>query len=336
MTEKLVTALVPTHNDLELLERTLPLLADAPDVEVVIVNNDPSQDVRGWADEHFPDARVIEMGFDSGYARAMNTAIAQTRGEFVLLLDSDVFLTTSYISEMIRFLAAHPHAGCAGGKLFRYDLAADRQTDVLDTAGIRLARSRRVISRGEGERDLGNYDRAEQLFGVDGAGMIVRRSALESVAVDGEYFDSSFFMHKEDTDLCWRLRLAGWEVWYVPSAVAAHGRTTRGLGDRRYLTSIAAFHRNERTKRPLVRLHAMKNQWLLLTKNEDSHNFVRDLPFIVGRECLVFLYNCVFAPMTLAAVREYARLLRPTIRKRRLIKQRQTVAPVEIRCWLDT
>ena len=336
MSAKLVTALVPTHNDLELLERTLPPLADAPNVEVVIVNNDPSQDVRTWADEHFPDARVIEMGFDAGYARGMNAAIAQTEGEFVLLLDSDVFLGTSYISEMVRFFAAHPRAGCAGGKLFRYDLAADRQTDVLDTTGVRLGRSRRVISRGEGERDLGKYDRAEQLFGVDGAGMFVRRSALDSIAVDGEYFDSSFFMHKEDTDLCWRFRLAGWEVWYVPSAVGGHGRTTSGLGDRRYITSIPAYHRNERRKRPLVRLHAMKNQWLLLTKNEDRHNFVRDFPFIVGRESMVLLYNCIFAPATLAAVRDYARLFRPTIRKRRLIKQRQVVAPVDIRCWLGT
>ena len=166
--------------------------------------------------------------------------------------------------------------------------------------------------------------------------MFLRRSALESVALDGEYFDSSFLMHKEDTDLCWRLRLVGWEIWYVPSAVGAHGRTTRGLGDRGYLAAIPAFHRNERAKRQPVRLHAAKNQWLLLTKNEDRQNFLRDLPFILGRECGVLLYNAVFAPRTLLAVRDYFRLLRPTIRKRRLIKQRQVVRPGEMQSWFGT
>src|SRR5206468_9117168 len=119
-------------------------------------------------------------------------------------------------------------------------------------------------------------------------------------------------------------------IWYVPSAVGAHGRTTRGLGERGYLTSIREFHRNESRKRPLVRLHAMKNQWLLLTKNEDLGNFVRDLPFIVSREFMIVLYNCVFAPRTLTAVRDYTRLLPATVRKRRLIKRQQVVGANEI------
>jgi len=140
-------------------------------------------------------------------------------------------------------------------------------------------------------------------------------------------------MHKEDTDLCWRLRLAGWEIWYVPRAVGAHGRTTRGLGTRSYLADVYAFHRNERAKRPLVRLHAMKNQWLMLTKNEDARSLLRDLPLILGRESAVLLYNTLFSPRSLLAIREYLRLLEPTIRKRRLIKQRQVIRPAEMRSW---
>lgn len=329
----LVSVLVPTHRDLELLGRALPTLA-APGVEIVIVNNDPSQDVQAWASERFPDARVIDMGFDAGYPRAMNAAIAESRGEFVLFIDSDVFLAKSYIPELIRFLTDHPCAGCAGGKLRRYDLTGDHETDLLDTAGIRLGRNRRPMARGEGERDVGQYDQAEQTFGVDGAGMLVRRAALDSIVIDGEYFDSSFFMHKEDTDLCWRIRLAGWQTWYVPAAVGTHGRTTRGLGSRGYLASIRAVRRNENAKRADVRIHAMKNQWLMLTKNEDAHNFIRDLPFIFGRECAVFFYNCLFAPRTLIAVREYVRLIRPTIRKRHAIKSRQIVSAKELRRWL--
>jgi GT2 family glycosyltransferase len=329
----IVSVLVATYRDLELVERALGVFADAPNIEVFIVNNDPSRDVQGWASERFPDARVIDMGFEAGYSRAINAGIAASRGEFVLLLDSDLFVSASYVPEMLSFFAARPHLGAAGGKLLRYDLNADRPSTLIDSAGVRLGRNRRVMGRGEGEHDVGQYDRAEQLFGVDGAGMFLRRSALESVVLEGEYLDSSFFVHKEDADLCWRLRLAGWEIWYVPAAVGAHARTTRGLGTRAYLGAISAVHRNERTKSPLVRLHATKNQWLMLTKNEDRENLLRDLPFILGRETGVLLYNAIFKPATLRCVPEYLRLLRPTMRKRRLIKQRQVLRAAEMRRW---
>ena len=85
-------------------------------------------------------------------------------------------------------------------------------------------------------------------------------------------------MYKEDVDLCWRLRLAGWECWYVPAAVAYHARTSRGLADKDYLAAPRAFHENQRAKPGYVRSNSMKNQWLLLVKNDDISNLARDLP----------------------------------------------------------
>ena len=72
----IVSVLVVTHRDLALVERALDVFTATPGVEVVIVNNDPSQDVRGRVKGRLPDAAVIEMGFDAGYARAMNAGIA--------------------------------------------------------------------------------------------------------------------------------------------------------------------------------------------------------------------------------------------------------------------
>src|SRR6266545_4007880 len=81
-------------------------------------------------------------------------------------------------------------------------------------------------------------------------------ATTSSVRIGDEYFDSSFFLHKEDTDLCWRLRLAGWEIWYVPTAVGAHARTTRGLGELSYLSALREFHRGAVEKSVLVQIHA--------------------------------------------------------------------------------
>jgi len=129
------------------------------------------------------------------------------------------------------------------------------------------------------------------------------------------------------------LREAGWECWYVPSAVAYHGRTSRGLGEKAYLAALLEFHRNQRHKSQLVKVNSMKNQWLMLVKNEDPSNLVRDLPFICARELAILAYTAAFSPRALIAIPRFARALPSALRKRRAIKARQVTPPRELRCW---
>jgi GT2 family glycosyltransferase len=337
MSAPTVSVLAATHHDLPLLERALSGIwaIEDPAIELVIVNNDPDQDVVGWAKKRCPDAVVIDMHYDAGYARAMNRAIEASSGEFVLLLDSDLFVDADYVNELLRALAEHPSAGCVGGKLQRYDLARDEPTPIIDSAGLRLGRNRRSIARLEGQ-PLSNLTapQDEQVFGVDGAGMLLRREALRDVCLDGEYFDESFFMYKEDIDLCWRLRLLGWEIWWIPNAEGLHGRSSKGLSDRNYVLNARAFHKNEQRKSQLARLHSMKNQWLMLLKNEDASNILRDFPFIAGREFLVLVYNSVFAPRTLTAVAEFARSYPKARANRKAIQARRGVSASAFRRWL--
>jgi glycosyltransferase involved in cell wall biosynthesis len=305
-------------------------------VEIAILNNDPAQDVEAAVGEVAADrrVRVIEMGFEAGFARAVNRGIRETSGELVMLCNADLFPTPEYVSEIIRFFERRPWAGAAIGKILRYELEADRPTDLIDTAGLALNRQRRFMPRGEGERDDGRFDQELEVFGVDGAAMVVRRSALESIRFGDEYLDENFFAHKEDHDVSWRLRLAGWECWYVPSAVAYHARTTRGLGSTGYLSAVRTFHRNEREKSTAVQINAMKNQWLMLLKNEDLPNLARDFPFILGRELLVVGHRIVFSPRSLAAVPMTLRMMRETLRKRRAVKDGQRMSPKAVRGWL--
>jgi GT2 family glycosyltransferase len=332
-----VSVLIPTYKDAHLLRKSVPILLDCPpNVEIVVVNNDPSQDVRAAIADYVHDARIriVEMGHEAGFARAMNRGIHETSGEFVMLCNADLFPSPAYLGAILAFFDGHPAAGAAIGKLLRYDVEADRPTDVIDTAGLVLSRQRRFMPRGEGERDAGQFDEAVEVFGVDGAATVLRRPALEEISVEGEYLDENFFAHKEDHDISWRLRLAGWECWYVPSAVAYHGRTTRGLGSSGYISEIRRFHQNELEKSELVQINAMKNQWLMLLKNEDGYNFVRDFPFILAREAMVVTHRLFFAPKSLVAIPMTVRLLPETLRKRRAAKRRQKMDPRALRRWL--
>lgn len=333
-----VSVLIPTHRDAALLPRALAGVLDGSheNVEVIILNNDPSQDVRsaigGTADD--PRVKLLEMGYEAGPSVAFNQGIRESSGELVMLSNADLFPTVTYLSELARFFAAHPRAGATIGKLLRYDLERDRPTTIIDSAGLVLTRQRRIMPRGEGEDDVGQLDDECEVFALDGGALVARRRALESVAIRGEYLDSTFYMHKDDHDLSWRLRLAGWECWYVPMAVAYHGRTTRGLGSTPYLSAPRRFHRNQQAKSRAVRVHAMKNQWLMLVKNEDPYNLARDFPYIVAREAAVVAHTAIFAPRALAAIPLTVRALPQTLAKRRAIKRTQAVSPKALRRWI--
>lgn len=332
----LVSIVFASYGSTHLLARAIPpvLSARTCDVEVLVVNNDPGEDV---AADLGPVAggsvRIVEMGHNAGYCGAHNRGFAESRGEFVLFANADLFVSDDYVDELVAFMQRRPRAACANGKIFRYDLVEDRPTELLDTAGLSIGRNRRGTDRGEGRDADGAYETEEQVFAANGAAFFARRRALEDVAVDGEVFDEMFFMYREDLDLSWRLRLAGWECWYVPTAHAYHARASRGLGSLAYRSSPLAFHRQQRLKPRLSRTNSMRNQWLMLVKNEDLSNLVRDLPHIAVRELGVVVWALLFSPRTLVAVPEFARALPRALGKRRLIKQRQTVPARAIRDW---
>ena len=332
-----VSILIPTHEDAHLLRKSLPVfLTNAPGaVEVVILNNDPPQDVRAAIGERGADPRVriLEMGYEAGFSRAINRGIRASSGELVMFCDADLFPSAGYLSELLSFFERCPLAGAAAGKILRYELDTDRATDVIDSAGLELNRQRRFTSRGEGERDRGQLDEEIEVFGLDGAGIVARRAALESIRFRDEYLDENFVTHKEDHDVSWRLHLAGWQCWYVPSALAHHARTTRGLASTPYRSAIRSFHQNELDKSEVIRINAMKNQWLMLLKNEDFSNFIRDFCFIFGRETMITTHRLFFTPKSLAAIPMTLRLVPQTLKKRRAAKRRQSVTPKALRLW---
>lgn len=338
MSASQVSVLMPSFRDHDLVERSLPRILDGTtcDLEVVVLNSDPTQAARLHSTvRSLTDARVRVVDLEQrAFARAINLGIEATTGDFVFFANSDLFVSNGYVDEMVGFFSRHARAGAATGKILRYDLGADRKTDVIDTTGHVIGRDRRVVDRGENEQDAGQYDREDQVFSVSGAALVARRAALRSIRVGGEYLDESFDMYKEDVDLCWRLRLAGWECWHVPTALAYHARTSRGLGKKTYRSAPRAFHEQQRTKASPIRINSMKNQWLMLIKNEDRPNVVRDLHRIFGREALVLGYNLVFSPRdTVRAVSRFARALPGALDRRREIKAGQKIAPSRIRPW---
>ena len=213
----------------------------------------------------------FEMGSNRGYAGAANHLLARIGAErpqadYVLLLNPDTTLDAEFGAELVGAMERDPRVALASGKLLRPGRAR------IDSAGIVLPRHRRPRDRGSGELDAGQYDGAEYVFAVSGAALMLRRAAVESLAIAGEIFDEDFFVYHEDTDLAWRAHRLGWGVLYEPRATAIHGRGWRA--EHRFRVPVEA------------RRHSFKNHYLQIAKNETARDLVRNLPWLIGWECL--------------------------------------------------
>jgi GT2 family glycosyltransferase len=182
-----------------------------------------------------------------------------------------------------------------------------------------MFRNQRHLDRGAGEPDLGQYDKAEEVFGPSGAAALYRGEALQDVAFNGQVFDEDFFAYREDADLAWRCRLMGWKSIYAPSAVALHRR--RVTPERRgQLPAI-------------INYHSVKNRFLLRLNNMTGSLYRRDFGPITMRDAAVIGY--VFArewsslPALWYVLRHFPRLWK----KRKLIQAKRRIAAPDLDRW---
>ncbi|MFN0096909.1 MAG: glycosyltransferase family 2 protein [Dehalococcoidia bacterium] len=327
-----VSVIVVAYRRLDLVERAVAsvLASTGIDLEVVVVNNDRGLPVGAWA-ATVGDARlsVVEAGFNSGYAGGVNRGVAASRGRYVFFQNQDLTVAPDHLAQLTAFMEAHPRAGAASGKILR----SGGEAPMIDTAGIFMKRHRGAYDRGEGTPDVGQFDTVSEVFAASGAGFFARRSALEDVGPRGRPLDEAFFMYKEEVDLCWRLRLRGWECWYVPAAVAWHGRTSASLGGRGFVAGARDYWRLVRARPAHVRLHSLKNQWLMLVKDADLADVVRS-PQILVREAMLFAVTLVTSPpIAVRAVLSFLRAAPAVVRERRRVQSRRVVGRGALAVW---
>lgn len=267
------------------------------------------------------------VGFAKGHNAMLTTNYLPPNTNYILLLNQDVILAPDYFEKLLEFMEANPEAGSAQGALLRWrfeeikNIEVGGLTDTVDTLGLKVLRSRRVMDWRTG-RQIGNWkleigSLPLEIFGVSGALPIYRRKALDDVAISGQVFDEDFFMYKEDVDLAYRLRSAGWRAYLVFEALAWHDRTSSAI----------------REEKQFVNYHSYKNHLFALIKNEYFANFLRDLPWITWYEFRKLIYLLFFERQTLKSLKDFWQLLPRVLKKRKIIKSKRKLFAREMRKW---
>jgi len=273
-----------------------------PNLEILVLDNaSPEQDAEILQKNFGEKIQVFKSAENLGFAGGHNFLIQRMSGEYYLCLNQDILLEPNFIAELVTACEKDERIGAATGKLRRWDFSQGLQgkTDLLDTTGIAAFATHRFIDRGQGEKDTGQYETAEEIFAASAAAALYRKSALEEVAVtnangEKDYFDEQFFMYKEDIDLGYRLRWLGWKCEYIPQAVGYHDRTVA-----QQKPGIFALFSERGTKSQQVRFFSWRNHQLLLKKNYSQKFPWRIKFFTFWYQVFTHVYMLIFEPRIL-------------------------------------
>lgn len=297
------------------------------DARVVLVDNASTDGSVGYVAREHPGVTLLGLPTNIGYAGGANAGIRSGRGEYVMIMNPDVILAPDHLAKLTERMLRDPSIGAAQGKLYQIrpeDYVAGRTeaARTLDSAGHAVRRSRMVVDIGQSEPESPRFDEERSVFSACGAALLLRRAMLEDLAIEGEFFDEDFFAYKEDIDLCWRARILGWDVRYVPAAVGFHVRGWAG-----------ARPPSPRELPRTARRHSWKNHYLLILKNDTARDALVALPFILGWELLRQGYAVLRDPMVYGAYADLLRLIPGAMRKRRIIMRRRRARPREVGRW---
>ncbi|MBM4028515.1 MAG: glycosyltransferase [Planctomycetes bacterium] len=251
----MLSIVIVNYNTRELLRRCLESIyggANGTPFEIWVVDNHSRDDSVAMVRSLFPRVRVIENPANVGFSRANNLVVAQSRSDYVLLLNPDTLILADAIERTVKFMRTHPHVGIAGCKVLNRDgtlqLACRRSIPTPEVAFYRMTGLSRLFPR---SRVMARYnmtyqnpDETQEVDAVSGAFLMIRRQVIEQIGL----LDEQFFMYGEELDWCLRTKQAGWSVMYYPEAQIVHykGQSTQYNSRRaafEFYRAMVLFHR---------------------------------------------------------------------------------------------
>ena len=223
MAEPRLSVVIPNWNGKHFLSTCLEALRRQTyqELEVIIADNASADGSQAFIKTEYPEVRLLELDHNCGFTGACNTGIEAADGEIIALLNNDTEVDEHWAAEIIAAFDEHHEVGIVASKMLLFD-----QRERLHTAGDFFTTDGRAGNRGAWEIDTGQYDRGEYVFSACGGSAAYRQSMLLEIGT----LDDDFFFLLEDADLAWRAQLAGYKVWYAPSAIVYHHLSATGGG----------------------------------------------------------------------------------------------------------
>ncbi|UCB52862.1 MAG: glycosyltransferase family 2 protein [Candidatus Zixiibacteriota bacterium] len=246
-----ISIVIVTWNSQDFIRQCLgSILATSAEsgTEVIVVDNASSDGTARIVRASYPEVNLIENKTNLGYAKANNQGIDQAQGRYVLLLNPDTRLLDHSLSSMYKFMERNPRAGAMGPRLLNPDgstQASCREFPgfsslIWEFSGLsRLFPESKIF--GKWRMGYFTFDQPREVDQPMGSCLVIRKETLEQVGS----FDENFSMFFNDVDLCYRIKNAGWKIYFQPDAQVIHhrGAFTRKVKRKMIWLSHLAFYK---------------------------------------------------------------------------------------------
>jgi len=189
---------------------------DYPERKVVVVDNGSTDGSVRAIRERFPTVTVLENRENLGYTGGNNVGIryALERGaDYVLLLNNDTEVDPQMLKRLIEVAESDLSIGVVGPKILYHS-----EPEMIWSAGGIVVPVGKPMNLGLDERDAGQHDVLREVDWVTGCVLLIRSSVVREIGL----LDERFFAYFEENDWCWRVREAGFKIYYVPTARLWH------------------------------------------------------------------------------------------------------------------
>lgn len=301
---KLVSIIIVNYNGLRFLEDCFKSILGQTykNIEIIMVDNGSFDGSVGFTRKNFPQVKVILSKKNLGYAGGNNLGLKKCKGEYIMILNNDVYLQEDLVEKLLEAHEKIPHLGAAQPMV---KLMNDKGN--LDACGSFWTNTGFNYHYGIYKNaNLPIYNKAFPVYSLKGVCMLIPRKIIDRVGL----FDEDFWCYFEETDFCHRVWLAGFECWYYPEAFLYHY-----MGGTR-LKKAEAF----------VQFHSFKNRLCSYLKNLGRRELLKILPiyFILNVSWSIsYLLKANFNGfvMIYKAIRWNVRNLRSTLQKRELVQK---------------
>ena len=208
-------------NGQQLLETFLPSVVDDSDGHSIYVIDNASTDTSvSFLETHFPKIHCIKLDSNFGYAAGYNKGLEQINADIFCLLNSDVEVTKNWLKPILNTFKTEINTVIIQPKILDYHQKnkfeyAGAGGGFIDQLGYPYCRGRIFETL---EEDRGQYNDQKDIFWASGACLFIRAKTFKEL----RGFDSNFFSHMEEIDLCWRAKNRGLTVTYVGTSTVYH------------------------------------------------------------------------------------------------------------------
>lgn len=246
-----ISIIIVTWNSQDFIRNCLDsiyLLPDKVRYEIIVVDNGSSDNTPKMVREFYPEVNLIENKKNLGYAKANNQGMEKSQGNYILLLNPDTQLMENSLVSMYEFMEANPQVGALGPKLLNPDKSVQpscREFPTLSTLMWEFSGLSRAFPKSKifGIWRMGYFafDQPKEVDQPMGSCLMLKGETLKDVG----FFDENFSMFFNDVDLCYRIKNAGWRIYFFPDAQVIHhrGAFTRKVKRRMIWLSHLAFYK---------------------------------------------------------------------------------------------